>query len=42
MSTNAIATVTKMLEVLPDHVQDRVVNQMREYIEESHDDLEWD
>lgn len=42
MSSNTIATVTKMLETLPDHMQDRVAEHLREYIDEIYDELQWD
>jgi hypothetical protein len=42
MSSTAIATVTKMLESLPETVQTQVVEHLREYIEDLRDELEWD
>ena len=42
MTSNAIATVTKMLESLPETVQDRVVEHLREYLANLQDELEWD
>jgi len=42
MTSNAIATVTKMLESLPETVQDRVVEHLREYLADLQDELEWD
>jgi len=42
MTSNAIATVTKMLESLPETVQDRVVEHLREYLADLQDKLEWD
>ena len=42
MSSATVATVTKMLETLPDHAQDRVAEHLREYIEDMRDELQWD
>jgi len=42
MTSNAIATVTKMLEALPEAMQDRVVEHLREYLADLQDELEWD
>jgi hypothetical protein len=42
MSSTAIATVTKMLESLPETAQAQVVEHLREYIEALRDELEWD
>ncbi len=42
MSTISMATVTKMLEILPDPLQDRVVEHLQEYIEDLRDELNWD
>ena len=42
METTTITTVTKMLESLPDAAQDRVVEHLREYIENLRDELKWD
>jgi hypothetical protein len=42
MSSAAVATVVKMLESLPEPVQDQVVAHMREYIADLRDELEWD
>ena len=42
MSSTVIATVVKMMESLPDPVQDRVVEHLREYIEDLRDELQWD
>ena len=40
MSSTAIATMTKMMESLPEPVQDQVVEHLREYLEESQDALD--
>lgn len=42
MSSNAIATVIKMLESLPEDTQNRVVEHLREYILELEDEHKWD
>jgi hypothetical protein len=42
MSSASVATVVKMLESLPEPVQDQVVTHLREYIEYLQDELEWD
>jgi len=42
MSQEAIATVVKMMESLPNEVQDRVAEHLRDYIEELQDELRWD
>ncbi len=42
MSSAAIATVTKMLETLPETVQAQVAEHLREYIEDLGDELKWD
>ena len=42
MSSPAIATVIKMMESLPEDVQDRVVEHLREYLEDVLDELQWD
>jgi hypothetical protein len=42
MTSPAIATVIKMLESLPETVQDQVVEHLREYLADLQDELEWD
>ena len=42
MSTATIETVTKMLEGLPDSVQERAVEHLREYLDEVTDEIRWD
>jgi hypothetical protein len=42
MSSTAIATVTKMLESLPEPAQAQVVEHLREYLEDLQDELQWD
>ncbi len=41
MSTPAIMTIEKMLESLPEDVQERVVDHLREYILDLQDELRW-
>jgi hypothetical protein len=40
--TAATATLVKMLETLPEPVQDQIVDHLRLYIEEMQDELRWD
>ncbi len=42
MPSTATATVEKMLESLPEEVQERVVEHLREYILDLQDELQWD
>jgi len=42
MPATTVATVMKMLEALPESAQDRVVEHVREYIEDLRDELCWD
>ncbi len=42
MSSNAIATVIKMMESLPEDTQNRVAEHLREYILELEDEQKWD
>ena len=42
MSSTAIATLTKMLEPLPEPVQQRVVEHLREYLLDVEDEQSWD
>ena len=41
-STAAIVTVTKMLESLPEAVQEQVVEHLREYLADLQDEMKWD
>ncbi len=41
MASTAIATVVKMLESLPEALQDQVVEHLREYLADLQDELEW-
>ena len=42
MTSGTAATVTRMIEGLPEPVQARVVEHLREYIEDLRDELRWD
>ncbi|MFN3982117.1 MAG: hypothetical protein ACK4SA_17210 [Caldilinea sp.] len=42
MASATIMTVTKMLEPLPEAVQEQVAEHLREYIADLQDELEWD
>ena len=42
MASAATATVMKMIEALPESVQDRVVERLRDYIEDARDEMQWD
>ena len=42
MSSNAIATVIVMMESLPESLQERVAEHLREYILDLQDELKWD
>jgi len=42
MASAATATVVKMIESLPESVQDRVVERLRDYIEDARDEMQWD
>lgn len=42
MSSAAIATVAKMMESLPENLQEQVVEHLREYIADLMDELQWD
>jgi hypothetical protein len=41
MGSAATVTITKMLETLPEPLQDRVVEHVREYIEDLRDEGRW-
>jgi translation initiation factor 2B subunit (eIF-2B alpha/beta/delta family) len=34
-------TIIKMMETLPDYLQDETINHLREYISEMNDELRW-
>ena len=42
MSSTGIATVLKIMESLPEPAQARVVDHLREYIEDLRDEERWD
>jgi hypothetical protein len=42
MSDTSVETLTKMLEALPESSQERVIEHLREYIEDLRDEAEWD
>lgn len=42
MTSTAIATVTKMMEPLPEVTQNQVVEHLRNYIAEIRDEIQWD
>ena len=41
MSSIAVATLVKMLESLPDDTQDRVLEHLRDYIDDLQDEMRW-
>lgn len=41
MDTEATTTMIKMLETVPDQLQETVVEHMRDYIEDIRDDAKW-
>jgi len=41
MVSEATVTITKMLETLPEQLEDRVVEHLREYIEDLRDETIW-
>lgn len=41
MDTSAATTMMKMLESVPDQLQETVVEHMRDYIEDIRDDAKW-
>jgi hypothetical protein len=42
MSSAAITTIVKMVESLPDDLQDRVAEHLREYIADFEDEAKWE
>jgi hypothetical protein len=42
MSSAAIATIVKMVESLPDDLQEKVVEHIRDYIADLEDEKRWD
>ena len=41
MSSTAVITIVKMLETLPDDIQNRVLEHLREYIDDLQDEIRW-
>ena len=42
MASNAIITITQMMEYLPEALQNQIVEHLREYITELQDELRWE
>mgnify|MGYP003471671164 len=42
VSSSAITTVVQILEDLPESAQQRVIDHLREYLEDISDELQWD
>ena len=42
MASNAITTITQMMETLPEALQNQIVEHLREYIAELQDELRWE
>jgi len=42
MSSPAISTVARMLEALPEAVQNQIVEHLREYVAALQDEIQWD
>ncbi len=42
MSSPAIVTMVKMLESLPEAMQEQVVNHLREHLADLQDEMQWD
>ncbi len=42
MSSEAIATIVKMMESLPESAQNQVVEHLRDYLAEMQDEAQWD
>ncbi len=42
MASNAITTITRMMETLPESLQNQIVEHLREYIAELEDELRWE
>ena len=42
MASNAIATIARMMETLPETLQNQIVEHLREYIAELEDELRWE
>jgi hypothetical protein len=42
MSSEAIATLVKMMESVPEDTQQQIVERVREYVEDIRDEMRWD
>lgn len=42
MPSAGIATITKMVETLPEPMQEQVADHLREYIQELQDEMKWE
>jgi len=42
MSSEAIATLVKMMESVPEDTQQQIVERVREYVEDIRDEIRWD
>jgi hypothetical protein len=42
MTTPALVTVMRMMEELPESVQDQVVSHLQEYLTELNEEMKWD
>lgn len=42
MDSNAITKITRMMESLPETIQNQIVEHLRQYIAELQDELQWD
>ena len=42
MASNAVATITRMMETPPEALQNQIVEHLREYIAELEDELRWE
>ncbi len=42
MASNAVATITRMMETLPEALHNQIVEHLREYIAELEDELRWE
>ncbi|MDE0018061.1 MAG: hypothetical protein OXU51_17900 [Candidatus Poribacteria bacterium] len=42
MASNAITTMTRMMETLPEALQNQIVDHLREYIADLEDELHWE
>lgn len=42
MTSNAITTMTRMMETLPEALQNQIVEHLREYIADLEDELRWE